>query len=441
MLGYERAECVGRPIADFEAVPGAFDDIVSRLDPDGAIQGCWLELLRKDGTKRDFELDCNSGILEGVLSYVRCAVRDTNDRVEIENAALRLATIVETSDDAIVSKDLDGTIRSWNAGAERIFGFSAEEAIGNSIRIIIPAERQSEEDAVLEALRNGRKVDHFETVRQRKDGTLIDISLTVSPVKDRSGRIIGASKIARDITLRKSAEEAFRHSVALKDEFLSLVSHELRTPVSVIVGGAKLLRHRGSSLGKEDRDQVIADLEYHGTRLQEVIEHLLLLTRIDSDAELMQELVHVEHVTREVVGDLLHRSPDRTIQVKSLGPLPIAIGSIPLTKILIENLAGNALKYSPPDSVVEINLSSPTPTSVEIEVLDDGIGLTPGDMEHLFSPFFRSRAAQDRASGMGLGLAVCKKIVESLGGQISARPRPGGGACFTATLPAATFEE
>ena len=163
-------------------------------------------------------------------------------RQDIES---RLAAIVASSDDAIVSKDLDGTILTWNRGAERIFGYSAEEAVGKSIRIIIPPDRQSEEDDVLGRIRQGLVVDHFETVRQRKDGTPIDVSITISPVRNAEGEIVGASKIARDITeqrrLRAGADEASR----LKEEFLAGLANELRTPLNTVLGYARRRRREG----------------------------------------------------------------------------------------------------------------------------------------------------------------------------------------------------
>ena len=142
--------------------------------------------------------------------------RETRESIEVEGAAYRLAAIVASSEDAIVSKDLNGTVTSWNAAAERIFGYTAEEMIGRSIRVIIPADRQGEEDEVLAHVRAGERLDHFDTVRQRKDGSFVDISLTVSPVHDRDGKIIGASKIARDISDRKQAEELIQQTIALK---------------------------------------------------------------------------------------------------------------------------------------------------------------------------------------------------------------------------------
>ncbi len=173
-------------------------------------------------------------------------------RPDIES---RLAAIVASSDDAIVSKDLDGVILTWNNGAERIFGYMADEAVGKSIRIIIPADRQAEEDNVLARIRAGLTVDHFETVRRHKDGHAIDVSVTVSPVRNRAGEIVGASKIARDVSeqrrLRAVADEASR----LKDEFLAVLSHELRTPLNTVLGYARMLRREDQRMSGEMRER------------------------------------------------------------------------------------------------------------------------------------------------------------------------------------------
>ena len=168
--------------------------------------------------------------------------RDVTQRRAAEEAQARLAAIVESSQDAIVSKNLDGIIQSWNSGAERLFGYTAEEAIGKSIRILIPPERLEEEHEIIARIVNEERVEHFDTVRVTKYGERIDISLTVSPVRDRTGRIVGASKVARDITDRRRTEEALREADQRKDQFLALLAHELRNPLAPLRNGLQVMR-------------------------------------------------------------------------------------------------------------------------------------------------------------------------------------------------------
>jgi PAS domain S-box-containing protein len=168
--------------------------------------------------------------------------RDITERKHAEEAQARLAAIVESSQDAIVSKTFDGVILSWNAGAERLFGYAPHEAIGRPITLIIPPERQDEEQEILARIRSGERVEHYETVRVSKQGRRIDISLTISPIRDGSGRIVGASKVARDITERKRAQEALREADRRKDEFIALLAHELRNPLAPLRSGLQVLQ-------------------------------------------------------------------------------------------------------------------------------------------------------------------------------------------------------
>ena len=200
----------------------------------------------KDGSLKSVLIDSSVLWDEGRFVHTQCFTRDVTDRRRAEEARALLAAIVEASDDAIVSKTLDGVITSWNAGAERIFGYSAAEAVGRPIELIIPPDRLEEErEHPARVCARGERIEHFETVRRAKDGRLLDISLTISPMRDASGRIIGASKIARDITDRKRAELEREESNRRKDEFIAILAHELRNPLAPVRNAARYLKLEG----------------------------------------------------------------------------------------------------------------------------------------------------------------------------------------------------
>ena len=355
---------------------------------------------------------------------------DITERKQAELAALRLAAIVQSSDDAIISKSLDGTITSWNAGAERIFGYTPEEVIGQPVTVLIPPDRIDEEPQILERIRRGERIDHYETVRRRKDGTLIDISLSISPVTDASGNVVGASKIARDISEKKRDEKAILKSMAVKDEFLGLVSHELRTPITTILGNALLLQRRGERLPDDNKKQALSDVATEAERLQRIIENLLLLTRVDVDEHVNAEPLRLQPVITKSVETLQRKNPGRAVEVSVDGEIPIVLGQAELLGLVMDNLVTNADKYSPPECPIEILVHPNGRDDVEVCVRDYGIGLDEGDPEQVFTPFYRSARARSQAKGIGLGLAVCKRVIEAQGGTIRAVSRPEGGSDF-----------
>ncbi|MPY89328.1 MAG: PAS domain S-box protein [Luteitalea sp.] len=212
VLGYSREEYVGHHIAEFHADQESIDEILAQLSRNGVMREREARLRCKDGSIRYVLINTNALWEDGQFIHARCFTRDITERKRAEETRAWLASIVESSDDAIVSKTLDGIITSWNGGAERIFGYTAAEAIGQHISLIIPLERRAEEDAVLARLRRGKKVGHFQTVRCAKDGRSIDVSLTISPITSADGRILGASKVARGITAQKRADLAVHQS-------------------------------------------------------------------------------------------------------------------------------------------------------------------------------------------------------------------------------------
>jgi len=232
IVGYPEKEYVGRRWAEFHVEPGRAVALFEVLKTGGTVEDSAASLRARDGSIREVLISANAFVENGRFVHARCFTRDVTDQNRAEAARAHLAALVASSDDAIVSKSLEGVIQSWNEGAERLFGYSAGEAIGQPITLIIPPGREEEEPAILERLKHGERVDHFETVRRRKDGRLVDVSLTISPILNAAGDIVGASKIARDISERHQAEQALREEYAIIDE-LNRVARALATELDL----------------------------------------------------------------------------------------------------------------------------------------------------------------------------------------------------------------
>ena len=369
-----------------------------------------------------------------------------------------LAAIIDSSEDAIVAKSLDGTILSWNKGAERIFGYAPVEAIGRSIRIIIPADRQNEEDDVLAHVRRGEKVDHFETVRIRKDGREVQISLTVSPVRDNQGRIIGASKVVRDITQRKWAEKEREQLLAktedalhkaeealhkaeeanrLKEDFLATVSHELRNPLTAILGWATLLEH--GKLDPEKTARAVAAIKNNAQAQNQLIGDLLDISRVVAgrlrlDVQPLLPIAPVESALESIrPAAEAKRIRLQVMLDPSAGPV---VGDLVRLQQVFWNLLSNAVKFTPREGHVEVCLQR-IDSHVEMMVSDTGIGIDPELLPFVFDRFRQGESgANRRAGGLGLGLAIVRSLVELHGGEVRAESKgPGQGAAFTVTLP------
>jgi PAS domain S-box-containing protein len=364
---------------------------------------------------------------------------------EAEIASRRLAAIVESSDDAIISKTLDGIITSWNRGAEKVFGYTAAEAVNQSISLIIPRERRAEEDDVLAHLRRGEKIDHFETERQTKDGRRLNISLTVSPIKDSTGRIVGASKVARDITERKRAEEqlfeakriaeAASHS---KDKFLAALSHELRTPLTPVLMAVAAM-DLDSDLAPELRDDIAMirrNVELEAKLIDDLLDLSLALSgklRLDLEIVELNEAVH--HVCEICRPFVLEKGINLHCDLPNPGPL-VKADAARLQQVLW-NLLKNATKFTPEGGDISVIVSLPVENRVRLQVRDSGIGIAPNILPCIFDAFEQGEEDITREfGGMGLGLAITKNLVELHRGTI--RAESGGakqGSTFTIEFP------
>ena len=409
-------------------------------------------LLRKDGTEcpiddsaapiRD-ERDRVSGcvLIFRDVTAQRHLERDKSDQLM---TARLLAAIVESSDDAIVSKSLDGTIRSWNAGAQRLFGHSAEQAIGRHISLIIPPERLAEEDRIVERLKAGERIDHFETERLGAGDRRIQVSLTISPIKNDAGEVVGASKVARDVTRQRQAEAELRRladSLAeadrRKDEFLATLAHELRNPLAPLSNALAVMKRAGDdgAVVQRARDTMERQL----AQLVRLVDDLLDLNRITHNRlELRTQPVELASVLQQALeaSRPLAEAAQHTLRV-TLPDEPIHVNADPARLAQVfGNLLNNSSKYTRPGGTIDLAVQREG-AQVCVSVKDSGIGIPPDQLERIFEMFTQvERADHAAAGGLGIGLTLVKRLLQMHGGSIEAHSAgEGQGSEFIVRLP------
>ena len=447
IFGYTAAEAIGQPIRLIvpPELHGEDDDVLRRVRDGQALNHYETVRLHRDGRRIDVSLVVSPTVTPGgAITGASIIARDVTARRQLERDALRLASIVDSSDDAIVSKDLDGIVTSWNAAAERMFGFTASEMTGQSIRRLIPDDRQQEEDTVLSRIRRGERVDHYETIRLRKDGTLVPVSLTVSPIRTPDGIVVGASKIARDISERERAEQErqrlltiARDASRLKDEFLATLSHELRTPLNAIVGYVRMMQ--SDLLTGEKRARAMDTVARNVTSLAQIVEDVLDVSRIISGKIRMDvQPVDLTPLIRNAVETARPAADAKSIRLVTIvdsRTAPVSGDPERLQQILW-NVLSNAVKFTERGGEVQVRLERVN-SHVEIVVSDTGIGIPAEFLPHVFDRFRQADAGISRArGGLGLGLAIARHLVELQGGRIfAASDGPGTGSTFRIELP------
>jgi PAS domain S-box-containing protein len=355
-----------------------------------------------------------------------------------------LAAIVDSSDDAIVSKTLEGRILSWNRGATRIFGYEPHEVIGKPITIIVPLELHAEEQQILEKLRRGERIDHFDTVRVTKDGQRIAISLTVSPIRAADGTVIGASKVARDVSERKlveqrlqQSEEALRLADRRKDEFLALLAHELRNPLAPIRYAVAANKKPGRT--PEQRKQAEEIIERQVTHMSRLLDDLFDVSRVTRGTlELKKtrtELTSIIGAAIETARPILDAKHHNLTLDLPTQPVQLEADSVRLAQVF-SNLLINAAKYTDPGGQIQLRARQ-EPGTVVISIADNGIGISAELLSSVFTMFFRSHQALGRAEGgLGVGLSLVRGLVTLHGGSVQARSEGvGRGSEFTVRLP------
>jgi PAS domain S-box-containing protein len=456
MFGHRRSQAIGGQLADLiipKSLREKHRDGLARYRATGEapVLGKRLELMamRSDGSEFPVELAITQVAQEGLPMFTGF-IRDITERKDAERVVSRLAAIVESSEDAIISKDLNGVILSWNKGAEKLFGYSAAEAIGRPITFLLPPERHAEGFDILEKIKSGRRVEHYETVRMRKDKSLIDVSVSISPIRDASGRIVAVSKIARDNTERKRAEDEIQklnqdlerrvveRTAQLEsankemEAFSYSVSHDLRAPLRSIDGFSQALLEDYSGKLDEDGRNHLQRVRAATQRMGQLIDDLLNLSRL-SRTELRSEPVDLTSLAQSVVAELRERDPKRQVELQIAKGL-VAHGDPRLLRVVLENLLGNAWKFTSkqPHATIEFSSAGQNGTR-EFFVRDNGAGFDMAYADKLFGAFQRLHSAEE-FSGTGIGLATVQRIIHRHGGRIWAQSAVNQGATFHFTL-------
>jgi PAS domain S-box-containing protein len=430
-FGWAREEVIGRSAAATlvpeELRPAHEEGLQPILRWGGTnIVGRRVEVaaLRRDGGRIPVELAVWRVHHEGLVT-ANAFIRDVTEEKAAQAAIARLAAIVESSDEAILSTTLDGVILTWNSGAERMYGYTASEAVGRDMSLIAPGELSDLVEETLEGVRNGTRVQRVEEVRRCKSGTLIDVALTISPVVDSTGAIIGASSVGRDITeqrwlaaqldatlakLEKAVDEAHASGAATR-RFLDDAAHQLRTPITTIRASAELLVRGG--MAAEDRDRLLGSLIRHSASASRMMAGLLRMARLNQGTELVRRPCDLAALCRVEVERLATLMPGIDVVVTAADePLGWpALDSEAVSEIL-SNVIDNARRHAA--SRIDIDVSQ-SEGQVEVAVTDDGPGVPEEHVDSIFERF----VSIDGRGGSGLGLAIARGLAQAHGGDLS----------------------
>jgi PAS domain S-box-containing protein len=422
LLGYTTDELTHRKVSSLVLDAGMERDLLCRWHDGEDIRSEELELLRAGG-ERVVVLVTAAAPAPGISPWrAHWRLRDITAERDAEERDARLAAIIHDSDDAIITKRMDGVITSWNPAAARLFGYTAEEMIGQPISVIMPPDMEDEFPGIMRRLARGEHIDHYETVRQTKTGRLVDVSVSIAPIRNSAGRIVGASDITRDITERRALDRKQR-------EFLTMVAHDLRSPLTSIKGFAQLMQRREAYSPSAVR-AILTQVRL----MERLVGDVLEIMRLDEDRlGLTLEEMDLREMARTVVEHVADLRPDVTITLDTPDqPMAGRWDEGRLAQVL-DNLLSNAVKYAP-GGPIEVALARSDDQAV-ITVQDHGPGIDPESLPHIFDRFYRGAAERASSRGVGLGLAISRALVEAHGGTIRVDSEAGAGTRFTVTLP------
>jgi PAS domain S-box-containing protein len=425
LFGYSAAEAVGHSVTMLIPPEKQNEEprILERLRRGERVEHFETVRITKDGRRVPISLMVSPIVdHDGRIIGASKIARDLSAQQRAGLTEAYLAAIVDSAEDAIISKDLNGIVQSWNNGAQRLFGYSAEEMVGKPITTLFPPERLSEEDMILGRLRRGERVEHYETVRVAKDGHRIPISLTMSPIKDHAGRVVGASKIARDISDRKRLESATKEADRRKDEFLAMLAHELRNPLTPIKTALEIIQSQMSDASR--REWALQVIDRQLTQLTRIIDDLLELGRIaHGQFFLRKETTTLRAVVATAIETsrpaVLARHHALRVELPLL-EVPLHVDPVRIAQAL-SNLLNNAAKFTEPGGTISVG-ASVSGQMLELRVRDSGRGLDPALLPKVFDMFVQGEQDLARSEGgLGIGLSVVRRIAELHGGGVSAR--------------------
>jgi PAS domain S-box-containing protein len=391
----------------------------------------------------------------GEVRGMAIVFRDMSEVCQAQAQVRELAAIVASSNDAIIGKTLDGSITTWNEAATRLFGYTAAEVLGRRLSLQAGGDGPAQEAALLDQVRRGCQVSPLETAYVRRDGSQLDVSVTLSPIPDASGAIVGASHIVRDISERKRHEELrqreaqleaenrhIQESNRLKSAFLANMSHELRTPLNAIIGFAELLHMGQVPVQSHQHQEFLGHIRNSGRHLLQLINDLLDLSKVESGKfEFHPEQVDLERLAREVSVVLHETAARKEIEIRiEVDPAvrTLVLDPARLRQVLY-NYLSNALKFTGAGGLVTLRALPEGADKVRLEVQDTGDGIAPGDLGRLFTEFQQLDNSRSRVNpGTGLGLALTRRLVEAQGGTVGVRSRLKEGSVFHAILPRAS---
>ncbi len=440
LLGYSREEYVGHSIVEFHVDEPVIQDILRRLKGKEELHRKEARLWCRDGSIRHVLISSSAYGQGGRFVHTRCVTPDIAEEKRASELQNHLAAIVESSDDAIISKDLDGIILSWNRGAERIFGYTAEEIVGKHISTLAAPDRVNEIPGIMDRLRRGERIEHYETKRRTKDGKILTVSLTISPIRDSSGTIVGASKVARDLTESERQAQALREANAALmrsnadlQQFAYSASHDLQEPLRTVSTYGELLQKKFSGTLGPEGDEYIGYMIQGALRMEQLLRDLRAFTQASMTGQEATEDIDAGEILDKALMNL-GATIDQSGASITRTDLPcVRMYEFQLEQVF-QNLIGNAIR-SRPSAPPRIHVAAVQRGAEWLfSVQDNGIGIDPQYKEQIFGIFKRLHSTSEYP-GTGMGLAICERIIQRSGGRIWVESEVGQGSTFFFTIP------